>query len=74
MTRQPNPESTVPGVRGQGRSSAIGFGQLTDGELTDVHVAYVHVRMDLEAMGRIRGAVGNPAPAESVRVEYGGEL
>ncbi|MCY4398485.1 MAG: M23 family metallopeptidase [Gemmatimonadetes bacterium] len=120
---QINPESTVPGVRGQGRSSAIGFGRLADGELTDVHVAYVHVRevlvsqgdtvqagdpiarignngssfhphvhigafrgdmmsedavplqvrMDLEAMGRIRGVVGTPAPAESVCGEYGVE-
>ena len=41
---QINPESTVPGVRGSGRSSAIGFQQLVDGEATDVHVAYVHVR------------------------------
>lgn len=41
---QINPETTVPGVRGPGRSSAIGFRQLVDGELTDVHVAYVHVR------------------------------
>ena len=29
---------------GSGRSSAIGFQQLVDGEPTDVHVAYVHVR------------------------------
>ena len=41
---QINPESTLPGVRGSGRSSAILFQQLVDGELTDVHVAYVHVR------------------------------
>ena len=41
---QINPESSVPGVRGSGRSSAILFGQLVDGERTDVHVAYVHVR------------------------------
>ena len=41
---QINPESTVPGVRGSGRSSAILFQQLVDGEPTDVHVAYVHVR------------------------------
>ena len=41
---QINPESTPPGVRGSGRSSAILFQQLVDGELTDVHVAYVHVR------------------------------
>ena len=41
---QINPESTLPGVRGSGRSSAIGFQQLVDGEPTDVHVAYVHVR------------------------------
>ena len=41
---QINPETTVPGVRGQGRSSAILFRQLTDGELTDVRVVYVHVR------------------------------
>lgn len=105
---QINPESTVPGVRGEGRSSAILFRQLVDGAPTDVHFAYVHVRevivsqgdtvqagqpvarignngssfhphvhvgafrgdmmsgdavplqvrMDLEAMGRIRGTVG----------------
>ena len=41
---QINPESTLPGVRGSGRSSAIGFQQLVDGEPTGVHVAYVHVR------------------------------
>ena len=41
---QINPESTPPGVRGSGRSSVIGFRQLVDGEPTDVHVAYVHVR------------------------------
>ena len=41
---QINPESTLPGVRGSGRSSAILFQQLVDGEPTDVHVAYVHVR------------------------------
>ena len=106
---QINPDSTVPGVRGQGRSSAILFRRLVDGEPTDLHVAYVHVRevlisqgdtvragepvarignngssfhphvhvgafrgdmmsedavplqvrMDLEAMGRLRGTVGN---------------
>ncbi len=105
---QINSESTVPGVRGEGRSSAIGSRQLVDGSPTDVHVAYVHVRevivsegdtvqagqpvarignngssfhphvhvgafrgdlmsedavplqvrMDLEAMGRVRGTVG----------------
>ena len=37
-------ETTTPGVMGSGRSSAIGFQQLVDGEPTDVHVAYVHVR------------------------------
>jgi len=47
---QINPESTIPGVR-QGRSSAIGFGQLADGKLTDVHVAYVHVREVLVSQG-----------------------
>ena len=41
---QINPESTLPGVRGSGRSSAILFQLLVDGEPTDVHVAYVHVR------------------------------
>ena len=41
---QINPESTLPGVRGSGRSSAIGFQQLVNGQPTDVHVAYVHVR------------------------------
>ncbi|MDE2793923.1 MAG: M23 family metallopeptidase [Gemmatimonadota bacterium] len=41
---QINPESTLPGIRGSGRSSAIGFQQLVDGQPTDVHVAYVHVR------------------------------
>ena len=41
---QINPETTPPGVMGSGRSSAIGFQQLVDGEPTDVHVAYVHVR------------------------------
>ena len=41
---QINPESTLPGVRGSGCSSAILFQQLVDGEPTDVHVAYVHVR------------------------------
>ena len=39
-----NPESTVPGVRGSGRSSFIGFQQLVDGQPTDVYVAYAHVR------------------------------
>ena len=41
---QINPETTPPGVMGSGRSSAIGFQQLLDGEPTDIHVAYVHVR------------------------------
>ena len=41
---QINPVSTPPGVRGSGRSRAILFQQLVDGEPTDVHVAYVHVR------------------------------
>ena len=41
---QINPESTLPGVRGSDPSSAILFQQLVDGEPTDVHVAYVHVR------------------------------
>lgn len=41
---QINPETTSPGVRGSGRSSTILFQQLIDGEPTDVHVAYVHVR------------------------------
>ena len=48
---QINPESTVPGVRGSGRSSAIGFVQLVDGEPTDLHVAYVHVREVLVSAG-----------------------
>lgn len=39
-----NPETTLPGVMGSGRSSAIGFQRLVDGEPTDIHVAYVHVR------------------------------
>ena len=66
---QINPETTVPGVRGQGRSSAILFRQLADGEPTDVHVGAfrgdmmsedavpLQVQMDLEAMGRLRGTV-----------------
>ncbi len=41
---QLNPETTVPGVRGSGRSSAILFQQLVDGEPTGIQVAYVHVR------------------------------
>ena len=41
---QINPETTLPGVMGSGRSSAIGFQLLVDGEPTDIHVAYVHVR------------------------------
>ena len=48
---QINPETTVPGVRGQGRSSAIGFRRVIDGEPTDVHVAYVHVREVLVSQG-----------------------
>ena len=48
---QINPDSTVPGVRGSGRSSAILFRQLVDGEPTDVHVAYVHVREVLVSEG-----------------------
>ena len=48
---QINPETTVPGVRGQGRSSAILFRRVVDGELTDVHVAYVHVREVLVSQG-----------------------
>ena len=46
-----NPESTVPGVRGQGVSSAIGFRRMVTGELTDVRVAYVHVREVLVSPG-----------------------
>ncbi len=106
---QINPNSTVPGVRGQGRSSAILFRRGMEGDPGAVQVAYVHVRevlvsegetvragepvarignngssfhphvhigafrgemmsedavplqvrMDLEAMGRLRGTVGN---------------
>ncbi len=41
---QINPETTLPGVMGSGRSSAVGFQLLVDGEPTDIHVAYVHVR------------------------------
>ena len=48
---QINSESTVPGVRGSGRSSAIGFGQIVDGEQTDVHVVYAHVREVLVSEG-----------------------
>ncbi|WP_419166118.1 hypothetical protein [Candidatus Palauibacter sp.] len=72
-----NPESTVPGVRGSGRSSAIGFAQLVDGEPTDVHVGAfrgdmmsedavpLQVRMDLAAMGRLRGTTPNGRGPES---------
>ncbi len=101
---QINPETTTPGIMGSGRSSAIGFQQLVDGEPTDVHVRevtvsqgdtvragdpvarignngssfhpHVHVgafrgdmmsedavplqvRMDLAALGRLRGTAGN---------------
>ena len=41
---QINPDSTMPGVRGEGRSSAILFRRLVGGAPTDVHVAYMHVR------------------------------
>ena len=41
---QINPETTLPGVMGSGRSSAIGFQLLVDGAPTDIHVVYVHVR------------------------------
>lgn len=48
---QINPESTVPGVRGEGRSSAIGFRRgFADEALAD-QVAYIHVREVLVAEG-----------------------
>jgi len=48
---QINPDSTIPGVRGQGRASGILFRQWVHGEPTDVHVAYVHVREVLVSVG-----------------------
>ena len=41
---QINPETTLPGVRGSGRASVTLFKQPVEGEPTDVHVAYGHVR------------------------------
>ena len=48
---QINPETNLPGAMGSGQSSAIGFQQLVDGEPTDVHVAYIHVREVTVAQG-----------------------
>ena len=56
---QINPESTLPGVRGSGRSSATLFQQLVDGEPTDVHVAYVRstpLQDDLAHLPKLRSA------------------
>lgn len=65
---QINPESTVPGVRGSGRSSAILFGQLVDGERTDVHVAYVHVPRGERVRGRHRAGRRAGRPHREQRV------
>jgi hypothetical protein len=46
-----NPESTVPGVRGQGRSSAILFRRGLEEDPLAVQVAYVHVRDVLVSAG-----------------------
>ncbi|MGH7475310.1 MAG: M23 family metallopeptidase [Longimicrobiales bacterium] len=46
-----NPNSTVPGVRGEGRSSAILFRRGFDDDPTAVQVAYVHVREVLVSEG-----------------------
>lgn len=46
-----NPETTVPGVRGEGRSSAILFRRGTAADPAAVHAAYVHVREVLVAEG-----------------------
>ncbi len=48
---QINPNSTVPGVRGQGRSSAILFRQGLEDNPAAVQVAYVHVREVLVSEG-----------------------
>ena len=48
---QINPETTVPGVRGEGRSSAILFRQGMEDDPAAVQVAYVHVRELLVAEG-----------------------
>lgn len=48
---QINPESTVPGVRGSGRSSAILFRRGLSEDASAVQVAYVHVREVLVAAG-----------------------
>jgi hypothetical protein len=48
---QINPETTVPGVLGAGRSSAILFREGLDDDPAAVQVAYVHVREVLVAAG-----------------------
>ena len=48
---QLNPDSTVPGVRGQGRSSAILFRRGLEADPMAVQMAYVHVREVLVSEG-----------------------
>lgn len=48
---QINPETTVPGVRGEGRSSAILFRRGLEDDPEAVQVAYVHVREVLVSEG-----------------------
>ena len=48
---QINPETTEPGVRGEGRSSAILFRQGFEDDSSAPQVAYIHVREVLVAVG-----------------------
>ena len=69
---QINPESTPPGVRGSGRSSAIGFQQLVDGELTDVHVREVAVSQgDTVRAGEPVARIGNNGSSFHPHVHVG---
>ena len=69
---QINPESTLPGVRGSGPSSAILFQQLVDGESTDVHVG-VWLVASSRASGSVEVKAGARHTRFSTRYEKAGE-
>ena len=80
---QIGPETNLPGVPGTGRAGVIGLQQRVDGEPTDVHVAYVHVREvtvspgDTVRAGEPIAHIGNNGPSFHPHVHVGafrGEL
>jgi len=78
-----NPETTVPGIRGEGRSSAILFRCGAQDDPEAVQVAYVHIREpavsegDMVQAGDIVARIGNNGSSFNPHVHIGafrGEL